>query len=312
MSEFYLVKKDGKKMLFSESHNLTAEQLKLINHPLKFRIIDALAKESMYVAELAKKLKMHEQVAYYHINQLLKSGILEISERKEIRGTVAKKYRPKKLSYSLTLENKWQPVQQLIQPKLSEGLHSLLNPFQKDGIFDGRIIVGSPDPHGPFKARARDGHYAIDLSLFLGKYLDMPEEFTVQLDTDANLKKESQNYIVIGGPVTNLISSQINELLPVRFSDKKPWGIQSERTQRKYTDDAVGVISRIPNPHFPGRSILCIAGIRAVGTKSAVIGLTRFHDKLLQTFSGQKKWAVIVQGYDLNGDGKVDSVEVLE
>jgi hypothetical protein len=58
--------------------------------------------------------------------------------------------------------------------------------------------------------------------------------------------------------------------------------------------------------------LLVIAGIRNIGTKAAVIALTRHTDDVLRGFSKNKDFGCIVQGFDLDGDGKVDSVEVLE
>ena len=47
-------------------------------------------------------------------------------------------------------------------------LQKFFKEFIDNGIFDGKIVVGSPQPHGPFKTSARDGHYAAHLALFLG------------------------------------------------------------------------------------------------------------------------------------------------
>jgi len=33
---------------------------------------------------------------------------------------------------------------------------------------------------------------------------------------------------------------------------------------------------------------------------------------LLKGYNGQETWSAIVQGFDVDGDGKVDSVEILE
>jgi hypothetical protein len=115
--------------------------------------------------------------------------------------------------------------------------------------------------------------------------------------------------IIVGGPVTNLAMAKVNDSLPAKFSDKKPWGIIGKQT---YTDDNIGLIARIPNPASAGHSLLLIAGIRYGGTKAAVLALTRFHKLALSRFTGQKEFCCIVQGFDLDGDGKVDSVELLE
>ncbi|MBD3310447.1 S-layer protein, partial [Candidatus Woesearchaeota archaeon] len=164
--------------------------------------------------------------------------------------------------------------------------------------------------HGPFKARARDGHYAIALALFLGNYAEQGRQFSVKLDTEIDLKKHKNNLIVVGGPVTNLVMARINDFLPSRFSEKKPWGIRSSRDT--YTEDEIGMIARITNPYNPEYKIIAIAGIRFSGTRSAAIALTRDWKKLLDRFTGQKEWSGIVHGYDIDGDGKVDSIEILE
>jgi len=57
--------------------------------------------------------------------------------------------------------------------------------------------------------------------------------------------------------------------------------------------------------------VIVLAGNKAVGTKACVLALTKFGDKVLKKFSGQK-FAVVIQGFDLDGDGKVDFIEALE
>ena len=57
---------------------------------------------------------------------------------------------------------------------------------------------------------------------------------------------------------------------------------------------------------------MILAGIRFNGTKSAVLALTRFPDKILEKYSGEENWSCVVKGIDFDGDGKIDSVEVLE
>ena len=44
----------------------------------------------------------------------------------------------------------------------------MLEEFYENNSFCGLIVVGAPDPHGPYKSSARDGHYAIHLSFYLG------------------------------------------------------------------------------------------------------------------------------------------------
>jgi len=312
MQKNYIVKEKDNRLVYDSAFIFqNPSAIGLIDHPIRIKLLELLSKEPMYPAQLARKLKMHEQKIYYHIKQLLNSGILEMVEKKEIRGTVAKKYKPKEMNFVISLSNDWKDIDKLLKEEQDKELNQFLNPFIKNNKINCNIVVGSPDPHGPEKARARDGHYAIDLALFLGNYGTLSKKFSTILDVDIATKKKN-NLILVGGPVTNLIVSKVNDMLPIKFSEKKPYGIISERTGKNYTDESCGFIARIPNPYNPENNILVLAGIRYLGTKSAVIALTRHHKLITQHFSNQKTFGCIVQGFDLDGDGKIDSVELLE
>ena len=280
--------------------------------PIRMKILSLLAKKEMYPVELAKFLKIHEQKVYYHIKKLQNAGFIEVSQKKEIRGTYAKTFRPTEMNFAFSLGGSWDDLGSSFTKTISKTLTFFLTPFINVGKFDAKIVVGNPDPHGPHKARARDGHYSIDLALFLGNLVGIPEDFSVKLDVDVNLKSENTNLILVGGPVTNLIVSQINKQLKIRFSDKKPWGIYSEKTNKTYTEESDAIIAKIPHPYFPDKYILVLAGISFAGTKASVIAMTRYWKQVLQTYSGQKQWHSVIRGFDLNGDGKIDSIEVLE
>ena len=305
----YILKEKNNQLLFSEALEVESPSaLRIMDHPIRLKILHLLAEKPLYPAEIAKILKMHEQKVYYHIKQMTNSGLLEIKEKKEVRGTVAKKLAPKVLNFSFCLSKEWKSIEQLIERKDKE-ITSFLTPFIIGNTLNSNIVVGSPDPHGPHKARARDGHYAIDLALFLGAYLTLDKEFKTRLDVDINLK-QSENLILVGGPVTNLIVAKINDFLPAKFSDTKPWGIISKL--KTYTEESIGMICRIPNPYNPENYIMLIAGIRFIGTKAAVLALTRFSKQVTYRYTGQKEFYSIVQGFDLDGDGKLDNIEVLE
>ena len=285
--------------------------IELLGSEIRVKMLQMLDKKPMYPAELAKELKMHEQKIYYHIKQLLDAGILEITERKEIRGTIAKKFKPKNMNFCLALDKKWKDGAGLVKPKIDKDFKAFFGPFIEDGVFNGSFVVGSPDPHGPHKVRARDGHYAIDLALFLGRYCAMPEHFSINLDVDAKAAGIlNKNLVVVGGPKSNLIGSEVNKVSLIRFEEDQAWALVSKRNQ--YTDEATGIISRVPNPYNSEKYILMIAGVSTPGSKAAVIALTRHTKQLLTRFSGQKSFSAVVQGFDLDGDGKIDSVEILE
>ena len=305
----YLVKEENGKMFYTNAIILdNPSSISLIDHPIRIKILEILNKEPMYPAELAKKLNLHEQKVYYHIKQLLNADVLEIVEKQEIRGTIAKKFSPKNMSFAVSLSKDWKKFNASFEKK-EDYLTKFLEGFVKDKILNASFVVGSPDPHGPHKARARDGHYAIDLSLFFGNHAEVPNDFSAKLDVDVDMKT-SGNLIIVGGPVTNLLCAKINDFLPAKFSDEKPWGIITKKDT--YTDENIGLIAKIQNPYNPENKILVIAGIRFTGTKAAVMALTRHSKQILSRYSGQKEFYCIVQGFDMDGDGKIDSVELLE
>jgi S-layer like family, C-terminal region len=185
----------------------------------------------------------------------------------------------------------------------------------RERAFNGLIIVGAPDPHGPYKSSARDGHYAVHLAFFLGNITSaVPEEFVVKLDSDAKAEKvlSGSNLISIGGPGTNIVTAEFNRYLPIRFDEKNFWsGLVEEKSGKRYTLDNHGLIAKIANPYDPESSVVVVAGVRSAGTKSAVIALTNFGEQILSKYTGEKEWALVVQGFDMDSDGKIDHVDVV-
>jgi hypothetical protein len=57
---------------------------------------------------------------------------------------------------------------------------------------------------------------------------------------------------------------------------------------------------------------MILAGNKAVGTKACVLAVANFWKKTLNDYNGEDTFAKVIQGFDLDGDGKVDSIEVLE
>jgi DNA-binding transcriptional ArsR family regulator len=316
-----------KRLLSGERTQLRAKEIAIFEDPeilrsvlnkLSWKILQLLSEKEMYPMEVARKLKVHEQKVYYHIRKLTKAGVIKVVREEEKKGAVAKYYKASFPAMGVELPFGYQKINRFPVTNIDEKMKQFLSPLIKDGTFDGKIVVGSPDPHGPFKAKARDGHYAAYLTFFMGQFVDLPEDFPIKLDVDVKAEKEeSNNLILVGGPGTNLITQELNEFLPIRFNMMPSehgfllGGLVSEKTQKVYTADNMGVIARIPNPWNMEKSIIVLAGNKAVGTKACVLALTKFWSKTLKNF-GEEKFAVVIQGFDLDGDGKVDSIEVLE
>jgi len=87
-------------------------------------------------------------------------------------------------------------------------------------------------------------------------------------------------------------------------------GLSSNKTGQIYTSDVSGVIAKIVNPWDDTKRIVVLAGNKAVGTKACVLALTNFWKETLEKYKGEDTFAVAIHGFDLDGDGKVDSIEV--
>jgi len=295
------------------------ERLKAVLNKLSWQILKLLGEGEMYPIEIAKKLDIHEQKVYYHIRKLAEAGVIKIVREEEKKGATAKYYTVSFPAFGVELPFGSRKISLLGAPSMDEKLKQFFTPFLKENVFDGKIVVGSPDPHGPFKARARDGHYTAYLSLFLGQFVSLPDDFIIKLDVDVKVEKdEKNNLLLVGGPGTNLLTEEINEWLPIRFNVKSTeqgflfGGLVSQKTGNVYTSDNVGLIAKIANPWNKEKRIIVVAGNKAVGTKACVLALTKFWKETLKGFKGIDSFATVIQGFDLDGDGKVDAIEILE
>ena len=296
-----------------------SQKLKMMLGGLSWKILTMLSKQEMYPLEIAKTLGIHEQKVYYHIRKLAKAGAIKVVREEKKKGATAKYFKTVSPAFGIEFPHGYKPIQNLCLLSISDGLQEFFKEFINNGTFDGKIVVGSPQAHGPFKTSARDGHYAAHLALFLGQFAKMPTEFAVKLDVDVKAEKEEKNnLILVGGPGTNLLTQEINEYLPIKFIMQSSGqgfllgGLSSQKTSQVYTSDVSGVVAKIVNPWDKTKRIVILAGNKAVGTKACVIALTNFWKKTLQNYHGEEPFAVAIQGFDLDGDGKVDSIEVNE
>ena len=321
MKKQLLIQEEGNQQKVKEIAVIQNPQdLKLMLSNLSWRILSLLNEEPMYPLEIARQLNVHEQRVYYHIRKLQESGAIIADRIEKKKGATAKYYRTVSSAFCIEFPGGYTPMQ---RPSLLAANHQIQMFFKEfinaDGAFEGKIVVGSPIPHGPFKTSARDGHYAAQLAFFLGQFMRMPEDFTIKLDVDVKAEKEEKNnLILVGGPGTNLLTQELNEHLPTRFNMQSSeqgylfGGLVSQKTGLVYTSDVTGLVANITNPWNNSKRVIVFAGNKAVGTKACVLALTNFWQKTLQKYQNRGDFAAVIQGYDLDGDGKVDSIEVPE
>jgi DNA-binding transcriptional ArsR family regulator len=320
MEKKLLLQDDGRSQKVKEiSIMQDAQKLKMILGKLSWEILTMLSKEEMYPLEIARKLGVHEQKVYYHIRKLAKAGAIIVEKEEKKKGATAKYYKTISPAFGIEFPQGYKTIQSLSLLSMNAQIQRFFKEFVNEkGVLIGKIVVGSPAPHGPFKTSARDGHYAAYLTLFMGQFAKMPTDFAIKLDVDVKAEKEEKNnLILVGGPGTNLLTQEINDYLPIRFNMQSSeqgfllGGLSSKKTSRVYTADVAGVIAKIVNPWDKTKRIVVLAGNKAVGTKACVLALTNFWKKTLQDYS-EDVFATVIQGFDLDGDGKVDSIEVME
>ena len=305
-----VVKKTKEQTLSLPAKELDFSHVKPLTSRLAQSILSLLAKTPLYPKAIAKQLSVNEQKVYYHIRRLEKAGIVKVSRSEAIGGTMAN-------FYSLTFPafvvkfGDWRVATKI--EELEEKPRSFMEPFIEDGNLNAVIIVGSPDPHGPEKARSRDGYYGIDLSLFMGTFLNYVPELNVKLDTEARREDLEKNLILIGGPVVNSITERINDHLQIRFIKEENWKVKSFISGKEYLSDEIGVIVKAKNPFNPKKYILLVAGKRHAGTRAVIIAFIRHFEEIIKGNKyNPKLLARVVEGVDLNSDGIVDDVEFLE
>lgn len=304
----FVVKYKEGKTLSLPSKQLKIDQLKSLSSDLAHKIIDHISSSPSYPKEIAKALKVDEQKVYYHIHNLEKDGIIKVIRKEVAKGGKAKVYALSEPSFYISFRQ-FEETQKLFQ--LKEEHKRFLEPFIQDGVLNTLIIVGSPDPHGPEKARSRDGYYGIDLALFLGTYLNYVPKLNVKLDTEARTEElKDNNIILIGGPVVNSITAKVNNKLSVQFKDNN---IYSTITGKQYTSEETGLIVKAKNPFNNEKSILVVAGKRFSGTRATIISFIKHFDKICQGNNYNSKiFAKVVEGIDIDSDGIVDEVDILE
>jgi len=318
-----------KKLIYEKGNETFVKDIKVFENPGSLKpafnktclgILNLLSEKDMYPLEIAKELKIHEQKVYYYIKKLEAAGLIEISGKKEIKGALAKLYTTTAPAFGIELDGQGRKVLGLSIANVNENLKEFFRPFISENSFEGYIVVGSPDKHGPLMSWARDGHYSIYLGMLLGGLVGIGSKDFVKLDVEMRAEnKMKENIITIGGPGVNLVTAEFNEYLPVRLlgeargeAPKAIFGkeLYSEKSKKKYKEETIGYVIKQENPFNKNKHIIVIAGIGRRGTKAAILAVTRHYDKILK--GAPSDVARIVKGIDLTGDGSIDNIEVIE
>ncbi|NHJ05305.1 MAG: S-layer protein [Candidatus Heimdallarchaeota archaeon] len=320
-----------KKLLNETKNGFTAKNIRMFSDPekmkpilsnIRWEILQRLSKKPTFPADLAREMGIHEQKVYYHIRQLIKSNLVKVAYEKEIRGAKARYYTTTEKAYGIELDPDEKGLKFQSDIAIDEKLLRFFKEFSRDSKFDGLIVVGSPEAHGPHKTWARDGHYAIYLGMFIGQFLPPKDDLYVKLDVEVRAEKTlDQNLILIGGPAVNLVTKDINsKLKQIAFDNhikgiapdaRFGRGITSSQSDIFYSQNNAGIIFKEPNPYNPDKTVIAFAGQGRRGTKAAILAITHKWNEILKDYT-DGSFRKVVEGYDLDGNGTIDSVEILE
>ncbi len=272
-------------------------------------VLEAVGQQRTYPKKIAESLGIHEQKVYYHIKKLKDAGLIEVVKKERKGSALCKFYRPKADALGFQVTEGWKKSREP-DTKVPDEAFEFFSEFVGGDSFKGSIVVGSPVEHGPFMTASRDGHYAIQLGLFLGGFCSLENRFAVKLDTEVKAEKAlDRNLILIGGPITNTVSRDLNEVLEVRFDWENRWKIYSGRTGKSYSEENVGLIAKVEDRNY--KRIL-LSGLDFRGTKTCILAATQQPEKIFDDYVSDKQFYRVIKGLDRDGDGKTDDVEILE
>jgi len=276
------------------------------------KLLALLSSGPKYPAEMARELSTHHQTVYYHIGRLEKAGLITRVRSEQIRGGEANLFALAADGYAVEFPVKGEQMPTLKSSARSKALGRFFNEFISNGEFDGWLVVGSPLQHGEAGTQARDGHYAVQLGFALGQFVTLPSRFPVKLDVDLRAEKLlPSNLVIVGGPRTNVVAEELNQHLPVHFSQAGFWSTIVDEAGKSYGSELDCIVEKVRNPWDPAKTCVIAAGLTGAGTKAAIIGICNFAEEVFQKYrSGD--FAALLRGVDRDGDGKVDSVEVLK
>ena len=311
----YLLMKERKSRQLLPARIISDPKLaQSILQPMRWRILSELSRSEKCASDLAKAFDASEQIICYHLRELEKARLVTLERTVRKRGAVAKYYKVESKAVAvLPYEFHGSKISFDEPDSVIETSSKLLGPFIAKGQFSGYIVLGSPDPHGIFRSRARCGDRATDLALFLGSLLPVTRVGVVRLDTEISQQELSRNLITLGGPRVNTVTLTMNESLPITYELTSHSMMISKISGKSYSGEDEGAIQLVVNPTNADSRVLVIAGNTYLGTRAAVLAFVKYTSEIAKGNSlNNNILARVVSGLDVDSDGLVDDVEFLE
>jgi len=290
-----------------ESDQLDEKKIKALSDQTRRNILEVLAEDEMYPLEVARQLGVEKQKTYYHFNKLENADLIKKTGEASVSGGTATLYKASAPSFYFDTGKKGEKN---YSPSMNQDVKQFLNPIVKEGEFNGSIVVGSPEEHGPDRVQARDGHLAGEIGLEIGKYVESDSR-KVALDTEiVRDDRFDESMIMIGGVLTNTVTRKFNDKFPASFEGESFPYREIQTPEASYSDEAIGVVAKTDHPKNSDRALIMVAGVRNSGTEAAVLAFKKL-ENLLDNYSAGDFYT-IVRGLDMDGDGEIDDFEVIE
>lgn len=299
--------KSGKKG--SSTVIVPAHSIGAVGNPFAVRLLAMLAKNPASPSDIARMMNEDQQKVYYHIRKLQSAGVIEVIGSERRHGLMANIY----TTVSPVVATRLYEDEGVLYTGLVPHTNTMpfFSPFVRNGKLSTSFILGAPIPHGKYEKASYDGAYATDLAAFFGTLLGSFTPPLYRFDTGLIHEDLKQNIIVIGSPVVNTVTEQLNQHLPLQFLEERAMAILSKSTGKVHEDHGAGVVIRMRNPFNPEAFLLLLAGRHSTGTIAAIKAVTEHLEKLAYN-PREETLARVVIGQDRNSDGRVDHVTVVE
>lgn len=280
----YLIKEDE----FLPVKEIDQDGLEALNSDIRRNILKQASEQKITVQDIVEELGIGEQSIYYHIENLVNQGLLDVTEGKP------KYFEAENSAYYFKPDF----VEPEENPLMLENVPEILKGFVKNRKIKGRIIVGAPYPHGEHDRRHKTSYKAGEISAILGNYGKKREQL-IHTDTELenNEKLEEKPLISVAGPLVNTLSSELNSNMPAKFTETHDKIITEENT---YSGDETGLVARA---EVKGKERMMVAGLFGLGTSAAIYALANKASQLGEN-------GAVVKGYGTKHN--IEEVEIVE
>jgi DNA-binding transcriptional ArsR family regulator len=286
---------------------IDSEQALILSHEMRWKIMKLLFQgEPLYAKQLAENLEVSESKIHYHLAQLRKVGLIKLVGYHSIKQGRAKLLEPIGKHFILSLVDHQTQHSEIAYHKI------FANRFYRLGNFNTRIVVGSSVPHGKYDAISRDGHLVGELCWYLGAHSSLKSlsEKRNLVITDLEYKekkmKEIPNLILIGGHITNELTATYNTVLKnkfnIYFTENRIYS-----KEREFYNPEDGLLAIFKNPEDLSKWILILAGVRSLGTRSAIFSII---NDCVEVFSSNDEFVAVIKG-EINSKNELIGVKRL-